>query len=330
MNSRTADVMRAAVADRYGPPEVVHLTEVARPSAGTGEVLVRVQAAAVTSGDSRIRGARFPSGFGLGARLVFGITRPRRRILGAVFAGVIETAGPGVDDLVPGQAVAGMTGMKLGAHAEYVTVPRNRLARLPEGLSVRDAAGVLFGGTTALFFLRDRVEPGRSVLVNGASGAVGTNAVQLAKRSGGEVTAVTSAGNAALVTGLGADHVIDHTSDGLTTDGGRYDVVLDCVGNLTPTSGRRLLTDDGVLLLAVAGLGTMIRARGNVVVGTAPERVQDFELLFELVASGELSVVHDHTYDLDDIVDAYRRVDTGHKRGNVIVQPCGDREEAPR
>ena len=327
--SAPAVTMRAAVVDRYGPPEVVRLAEVARPQAGPGEVLVRVQAAAVTSADSRIRRACFPPGFGPVVRLVFGITRPRRPILGGTFAGVIATTGAGVADFAPGQAVCGMTGTKLGAHAEYVALPSRRLAHVPAGVSPEDAAGVLFGGTAAMFFLRDRasVAPGRSVLVNGASGAVGTNAVQLAKHYGATVTAVTSAANAALVTRLGADHVIDYASGSLDNHDMQFDVVLDCVGNLTIASGRRLLADGGVLVLAVASLWTTIRARGHVVAGSAPDRAEDLDLLLVLVASGELTVVHDGTYDLDNIVEAHRRVDTGHKRGNVIVRPFPDREE---
>lgn len=324
-----AETMRAAVVDRYGPPEVVRVAEVPRPEPGAGEVLVRVQAAAVTSGDARIRGARFPSGFGPMARLAFGVTGPRRRVLGSAFAGVVETVGAGVDGLEPGRIVSGMTGMKLGAHAQYVAVRRSRVADTPAGVSADDAAGVLFGGTAALFFLRDKavLTPGTSVLVNGASGAVGTNAVQLAKRFGAEVTAVVSGANAEMVTRLGADHVLDHTHDDLAATGTRFDVVLDCVGNLTIESGRLLLADHGVLLLAVAGLWDTIRPHRNVKVGSAPERAEDFELLLGLVASGELTVVHDQTYDLDDIVEAYRRVDAGHKRGNIIVRPWPDMRE---
>lgn len=315
--------MRAAVVNRYGPPEVVRLAEVVRPRPGTGEVLVLVRAAAVTSADSRIRRASFPSGFGPLVRLVFGITRPRRPILGSTFAGVIDTLGAGVTDFEPGQAVCGMTGTKLGAHAEYLVVPGRRVTQVPVGVSHEDAAGVLFGGTAAQFFLRDKgsVAPGRSVLVNGASGAVGTSAVQLAAHYGAKVTAVTSAANAALVASLGADDVINYTDGGLVRNDMRFDVVLDCVGNLTIESGRRLLTDGGVLVLAVASLWSTIRAHGDVVAGSAPERVEDFKVLLELVAGGELTVVHDSTYDLEDIVEAHRRVDTRHKRGNVVVRP---------
>lgn len=315
--------MRAAVVERYGGPEVVRVVDVPKPEPRADEVLVRVRAAAVTSGDSRIRGARFPAGFGVPARLAFGIRRPRRPILGSSFSGVVEIAGPRVDGFAPGDEVCGMTGTRLGAHAEYVAVPADRVARRPAGVTHDDAAGLLFGGTTALFFLRDKasVGPGMSVLVNGASGAVGTNAVQLARHFGATVTGVTSGANASLVASLGAERVIDHTREDLIATAERFDMVLDTVGNLSIATGRRLLNPRGVLVLAVAGLGDTIRARGDVVAGSAPEHVDDFDLLLQLVADGDLTVVHDQTYDLDHIVDAHRRVDTGHKVGNVVVRP---------
>ena len=315
--------MRAAVVERYGGPEVVHVTEVPLPEPGADAVRVRVEAVAVTSGDARIRAARFPPGFGVVARPVLGIRGPRRRILGIPFAGVVDAVGPRVGDLVPGDEVCGMTGTRMGAHAEYVVIPAKKLVRTPVGVTHDDAAGVLFGGTTALYFLRDKAQvgPGTSVLVNGASGAVGTNAVQLAKHFGASVTGVTSAANAALVTDLGADRVIDYARVDLTEIDDRFDVVLDTVGNLSISSGRRLLSDRGTLVLAVAGLGETIRARGNVVAGPAPERVDDMALLLRLVADGEIVVVHDQSFDLDHIVDAHRLVDGGHKRGNIVVHP---------
>lgn len=321
--------MRAAVVDRYGPPEMVHIAEVPLPQPGDGEVLVRVRAAAVTSGDSRIRGARFPAGLGPLVRVALGFAGPRRRILGGTFAGVVEAVGAHVDDREMGETVCGMTGTKLGTHAELVVVPADRVVPVPAGVSVEDAAGVLFGGTAALYFLRDKASltPGGSVLVNGASGAVGTNAVQLAKYFGGTVTAVTSTAHAELVASLGADRVIDYAHGGLAGLGERFDVVLDCVGNITIESGRRLLTDRGVLVLPVAGLWDLIRAHGNVIAGSAPERADDFELLLGLVASGELAVVHDRSFDLEHIVDAHRYVDTGHKCGNVLVHPSTNPRE---
>jgi NADPH:quinone reductase-like Zn-dependent oxidoreductase len=305
--------MKAAVVDRFGPPHVVRIADVPTPVPRRGEVLVRVRAAAVTTGDARIRGARFPRGFGLPGRLAFGPFRPRRKVLGMAFSGVVEATG---------EEVCGMTGMRLGAHAEYVAVGAGRIVAKPAEVTHEDAAGLLFGATTALYFLRDRAEitRGTSVLVNGASGAIGTSAVQLARHLGATVTGVTSAANADLVMRLGADRVIDHRTAELT---GRYDVVLDAVGNLTPTTGGRLLTDRGVLLLAVATLGQTItsRGRGRVRSGTTPERAADFTHLLQMVAKGELTVVLDDVLALDGIVAAHERVDSGRKVGNVVVRP---------
>jgi NADPH:quinone reductase-like Zn-dependent oxidoreductase len=301
---------------------MVRIVEVPRPEPAAGEVLVRAAAAAVTSGDARIRGARFPAGFGLATRLLFGFRGPRRHVLGTCVAGVVEAVGSKVEVFSPGDEVCGMTGVKLGAHAEYVALSATRLVRKPPEVSYEDAAGVLFGGSTALWFLRDKasVQPGSSVLVNGASGAVGTNAVQLAAHFGATVTGVTSAANAELVTRLGAERIIDHSKVDVAAVGDRFDVVLDTVGNLSIESGRGLLRDGGVLVLAVAGLWETIRARGNVVAGAAPERAEDFELLVRLVADGQLTVVHDQTFDLDHLVEAHRLVDSGHKVGNVVVR----------
>lgn len=320
--------MKAAIYDRYGPPEVLRIADVPRPEPKANEALVRVRAVAATSGDARIRGADFPPGFAPFARLAFGVFRPRRKILGGSFSGVVESVGSAVTRLRPGDEVSGMSGVRLGAYAEYLTVAADRLAVKPAEVSHDDAAGLLFGGTTALYFLRDRAKletgrPGRTVLVVGASGAIGTNAVQLAAHFGASVVGVTSGANAALVTRLGASRVIDHTREDVTRSGERYDVVLDTVGALSIAEGRRLLTDDGVLLVAVAGLGETLRAagRGNVAAGTSGERREDFEFLLGLVAAGELTVVIDQVHDLADAAKAHTRVDSGHKVGNIVLHP---------
>jgi NADPH:quinone reductase-like Zn-dependent oxidoreductase len=357
--------MRAGVVERYGPPSVVRIETVPDPVAGRGESLVRVMAATVNSGDARIRGARFPRGFALPARLAIGVRGPRAGVLGVVFAGVVEAGGgrasageagggeagggeaagrragdadasggaplaggtgPAASGFAVGDRVCGMTGARLGAHAELVAVPDSRLARIPDGLSFDDAAGVLFGGTTALYYLRDlaALQPGEHVLVVGASGAVGTNAVQLAKHFGAKVTATTSARNADLVTALGADRVVDYRTtplDSLVSRGERFDVVFDTVGALSPASGRPLLADGGRLLLAVASLGEMITARGPVKTGTSRERPEDFQTLLDLVARGQLRVVVDETLPLDRLAEAHARVDSGRKVGNLVLHP---------
>jgi NADPH:quinone reductase-like Zn-dependent oxidoreductase len=301
----------------------VQVVEVPRPVPRGREVLVHVRAAAVTSADARIRAARFPRGFGAIGRLVFGIRRPRRPILGSSFAGEVAAVGPRARRFAVGDSVCGMTGLALGAHAEFVAVAETRVVAKPFAVCDADAAGVLFGGTAALHFLRRHaaIRPGASVLVNGASGAVGTNAVQLARLFGAEVTAVCSGANAALVAELGSREVIDYHRTDLSTLPPRFDVVFDTVGNLTIGSGRRLLRPGGVLLLAVADLATMLRARGEVRAGACPEQPADFERLLAWVAQRELRVVHDTTFPLERIADAHALVDSGRKRGNVIVQP---------
>ncbi|SDL45333.1 NAD(P)-dependent alcohol dehydrogenase [Microbacterium azadirachtae] len=309
--------MRAGVVERYGPPSVVRIATVADPVAGRGEVVVRVMAATVNSGDARIRGARFPRGFALPGRLALGLRGPRAAVLGVVFSGVVEEVG---------DRVCGMTGARMGAHAELVAVSASRLVRIDDGISFDDAAGVLFGGTTALSFLRDRaaVRPGERVLVVGAAGAVGTNAVQLAKHLGATVTAVTSAQNAELVRSLGADRVVDYRvtpTRALAEHGERFDVVFDTVGALSPKTGRPLLAEGGRLLLAAATLGEIIAARGPVKTGTAPQRPEDFTTLLDLVGSGALRVVVDDALPLDGLAAAHARVDSGRKTGNLVLHP---------
>lgn len=321
--------MRAAVVRRYGGPEVVRVVDVPDPVPRTGEVLVRVAATTVNSGDARIRGARFPKGFGGLGRLALGLRGPRRVVLGVAFSGTVEAIGtdPSSDAdasaLAVGDRVCGMTGMRMGAHAELVAVPVTKLVRVPDAVSLDDAAGVLFGGTTALYYLRDRAEvrPGERVLVIGASGAVGTNAVQLAKHLGAEVTAVASARNATLLAELGADRVVDYRATPVETLGERFDVVLDAVGLLSPATGRPLLAEGGRLLLAVATLGQTITARGQVKAGSSAERPEDFATLLGFVADGRLRVVLEPALPLERIAEAHARVDSGRKVGNLVVHP---------
>lgn len=314
--------MRAAVVRSYGGPEVAVVADVPTPRPGREQVLVRVHAAGVSSGDARIRASRFPRGMTVPARLVFGVRRPRRAVLGGTFSGVVEEVGDGVAGLRPGDEVCGMTGARLGTHAEYVAVPADRAVPKPPRVGHDDAAAVLFGGTTAMHYLRDKgeVAPGQSVLVVGATGAVGTNAVQLASHLGAEVTAVCSERNAALVRRLGASVVLDRDTP-LTSAGDTYDVVLDTVGALRPRDAGALLNEGGRLLLVVADLPDTLRARGPVRTGPAPERPEDMAELLRLVDDGTLEVLIERVLTLDEITEAHRIVDTGHKVGNVVVHP---------
>lgn len=315
--------MRAAVYEAFGGPGVVRVEERSIPTPGPRDVLVRVVAASVNSADARIRGRRFPRGFGAVAPLMFGLGRPRISVLGGCFSGVVDAVGADVTAFAPGDVVAGTTGMGMGAHAEFVAVRADRVVAVPEGVDHDAAAGVIFGGQTALWFLRDRagVRAGQSVLVVGASGAVGTMAVQLARLAGASVTGVCSAANADLVRSLGAERVVDHRAVDVTSLPDRFDVVLDAVGALDRHTGRRLLTPGGVLLLAVASLADTVLARGNVKAGSGPERAADLAHLLSLVATGELRVVLDDVVPLDRIADAHARVDSGRKVGSLIVRP---------
>ncbi|MFT3900808.1 MAG: NAD(P)-dependent alcohol dehydrogenase [Gordonia sp. (in: high G+C Gram-positive bacteria)] len=313
--------MRAAVVSAYGPPEVVSILDRPIPTPTSQQVVVRVSAAAVTSGDARIRGANFPDGFAIPSRLAFGLRGPRKPVLGGVFSGVVTEVGGKVDGFAVGDEVCGMTGIAMGTHAEYVAVPAKKLARKPAAVSHEDAAGLLFGGAAALSFLRAAgTGSGSTVLVNGASGAIGTIAVQLAKNLGATVTGVTSGANAELVRDLGADEVVDYTTTDIRNTAKRYDVVLETVGNLDGAAAAELLTDDGTAVLAVATLRDNVIPRKHVKAGVAPERPEDFDELLRLVADGKLRVVLDRVTDLDDIVAAHRRVDSGRKVGNIVIR----------
>ena len=313
--------MKAAVVERYGPPEVVSVVDLPDPVAGKAQVLVRVHATTLNSGDARIRGCIFPRGFALPGRLALGLRGPRRRVLGVAYSGVVEAVGPGVTGVSVGDEVCGMTGARFGAHAELAAVRADRLCPKPAAVDHEQAVAILFGGSTARHVLHDVVGPGRRVLVNGASGAVGTAAVQIAHLAGSHVTAVCSHRNADLVRSLGAAEVVDHAVQPVAGLSETYDVVLDAVGNLDRRSGRRLLAESGVLVLAVAGLADTVLARGPVRAGPWPEDPADFAWLLDRLAAGELRPVISATVPLADIVEAHRVVDSGRKVGNLVVTP---------
>lgn len=314
--------MKAAILNSYGPPTVLHIMEVPKPKINKTEILVQVKAAAVTSADSRIRGARFPKGFGFLARLAFGITKPRVKILGSVYSGVVHEVGSDVSDYKVGDEVCGMTGISMGAYAEFIKLSKFKsMAIKPKKITHEEAAGMLFGGTAALYFLRDKLVVGKNddVLINGASGAVGCNAMQLAKYYGANITAVTSGDNTDLVKRLGAGQAVDYTKVNLNSIDQKFDVVLDTFGNISPRLGKRLVKDNGRAGLMVAGLGEMLRAHGQIKVGTATEKKEDIEFLLSLVEKGTLKVINTKVYTLKDVVQAHKDVDSGHKVGNVIV-----------
>lgn len=317
--------MRAAIVERYGPPEVVRIAEVEKPVPKDDEVLIRVSATTVNSGDSRIRALRVPAGLGLMMRLALGLTKPKRPILGFDCAGVIEAVGKNATGWKVGDAIAASNGFKYGCHAEYCVVSANGgIARIPEGHSPEDAVSVLFGGATALAFLRlGNLKAGESILINGASGAVGTMAIQIARHIGADVTAVCSAGNAELVRSLGADHVIDYAREDFTKGAARYDVIMDNHGNAPFPKIRDLLKPGGRFLMVIfANLWELLRRhKQNLTVKDDKDAVnlEVYGALMDMLGKGIIKPVIDSRFPFEKIVDAYRRVDTGHKRGSVVV-----------
>lgn len=325
--------MLAAICTAYGGPDVVQLREVETPVPKDKEVLIRIHATTVASGDCRVRASNFPRGFGVAGRLILGLNRPRQPILGTECAGVIEAIGAGVTRFRPGDAVIAFGGAKFRCHAQHRTMREDgALVAIPAGLGFEDAAAIAFGGTTALHFLRGlgRLQRGERVLVNGASGCVGVAAVQLAKYLGAHVTGICSGAKVGLVRSLGADAVIDYGSVDFTASGERWDIILDTVGNTPFARARSALNDKGRLLLVASGLPELLKApfqsmtSGRTVVGgPAPERPEDLALLATLCKAGTVRPVIDSTYPFDRIVEAHARADSGRKNGSVVVTMDG-------
>jgi len=323
--------MRAATYRRFGGPEVVRIEEVPKPSPRPDEVLIRVHASTLSAADQRARSRSVPAGLQVLSALALGVFRPRRRVLGMDVAGVVEATGSNVRKFRVGDGVVALLGAKFGGHAEYVTVRQDGpITAKPRTMNFAEAVTVVFGGLPAQGFLAlADVEPGDSVLINGASGAVGTAAVQLAKHLGAHVTAVCSGGNSGLVTSLGADHVIDYTAEDFTAGGQTYDVIMDCVGNAPFSRVAASLNPGGALLLVIADLKAMLQAPGNsrrsgklVTAGDLKLNytAEDLATLVRLAEDGRYRAVIDRTYPLGEIVQAHRFVDTGRKMGNVVVQ----------
>lgn len=321
--------MRAAVNHRFGGPEVVRIEEVPKPAPKADEVLIRVQASTVSVADHRTRARDLPDGMWFYIPLALGVFRPRKRVLGMDVAGVVEAVGDDVTGFAPGDEVIAMLGAAFGGHAEYACVSQSgAIALKPPNLTADEAVTLVFGGYTALSFLNHLdLVPGAEVLVNGASGAVGTAVVQLAKHRGARVTAVCSGGNAELVRSLGADRVIDYTAEDFTQNGETYDAIVECVGNAPFTRVERSIKPGGALLLVVTSLTGMLRASRErkrsgklVTFAGAPITSEDLASIVRLAESGEYRPVVDRTFDFAEVVAAHRYVDTGRKRGNVVLR----------
>lgn len=315
--------MKAYVYRRYGGPEVVELAELPKPVPKADEILVAIRATTVSSADWRLRSLILPPGFGLLARPVIGLFGPRRPVLGTEFSGVVEAVGARVTRFKPGDAVFGFPGGKIGCHAEYRTIRADGpVALKPAALTFEEAAALSFGGSTALHYLRKAaVQPGERVLVIGASGAVGVALVQIARHQGAHVTGVTSGGNAELVRALGAERVIDYAREPVLAD--TYDIIADTVGETRFRDALPHLSEGGRFLWIVSSFGELFaRRRGSKrpINGPAEERASDIAELAALADSGALKPVIDSVYAFSEMRAAHARVDTGRKRGSVVVR----------
>jgi len=317
--------MQAAIYRRFGGPEVVSIEDVPQPVPKTGEVLIRVATSTVSVADHRMRAKDLPKGLGLIAGAVVGFFAPRKKILGMDLCGTVAAIGPGVTRWQVGDPVVGLTGEAFGGHAQYVCLPETAaMIRRPDGFTDDEAVALVFGGHTVSECIRKcPIKPGDEVLVNGASGAVGTAAVQAAKHFGATVTAICSAGNAELVRSLGADRVIDYAQTDFAAEGKLYDVIFECVGNAPFVRADRALKPGGALLLVILDLKGMLGAGRNsrrsgkrVIPISFTPKPEDVAFAFDV----GMRPVIDRTYRLDEIVAAHAYVDTGRKRGTVVLR----------
>jgi len=322
--------MKAAVYRRYGPPDVLRIEDVEKPVPRDNEVLVRIHATTVCAADWRLRKA---DPFFI--RLMNGIWRPTKvNILGMEFAGRVESVGKAVTRFAAGDQVFGSTGFKFGAHAEYVCVPEDgMLAIKPANMTLEEAAAVMFGGFSALHFLRKaKIRAGQRVLIYGASGSVGVFAVQLAKHFGAQVTGVCSTANLDLVKSLGADQVVDYTKEDFSRDGRGYDIILDTVGHSGFSRSLRSLKRGGFYVQVgysgrlsslplgmLRGMWVSVTGVAKVIGGVAGGAPEDQSFLKGLIEAGKLRTVIDRRYPLDEIAEAHRYVEAGHKKGHVVI-----------
>lgn len=324
--------MKAIVLTRFGPPDVLQLKDVAKPVPKDNEVLIRVHATTAFAGDCEIRGLRIPLALRLPIWVYVSFFRPRPIILGQELAGEIEDTGKDVRQFKAGDQVFATTGFSLGSYAEYKCMPEapgmmgGTLALKPANLTYTEAAAVPVGGLEALHFIRTtNIQSGEKVLINGAGGSIGTMAVQLAKGRGAEVTAVDHTEKLDMLRSIGADHVIDYTQTDLGQGGRAFDVIIDVVGKSSFSRSLSALKENGRYFLANAGLSQTLRARWTstgskqVILGTGSQKAEDLLYLKELIEAGQLKPVIDRCYPLEQMAEAHRYIDQGHKKGNVVV-----------
>lgn len=318
--------MKAIVCAKYGPPDVLQLQEVAKPTPKDNEVLIRIYATTATPSDGMMRRGESPIG-----RIITGLRKPSEKyaILGTELAGEIEAVGKEVKRFRKGDQVYGFRGFGTGAYAEYKCMPEaGSLTMKPANMTYEEAAAVVDGASTALFFLRDKahIQRGQKVLINGASGSIGTSAVQLAKYFGAEVTGVCSATNVELVKSLGADKVIDYTKEDFTKSGETYDIIFDTVGKNSFSRCKDSLKEKGCYLVTVIGLAPVVQTLWTGVTGgkkvifaLSIEKTEALIFLKELIEAGKIKAVIDRCYPLEQTAEAHRYLDKGHKKGNLVI-----------
>lgn len=328
MTSR--EKMKAIIHTAYGPPEELQLKEIEKPSPKADEVLIKIHASTVTTSDCNVRNLTFvPRLFHFPMRLQFGFTSPRNNLLGMDLAGEIEAVGADVTRFKVGGQVFGTTEPLYGAYAEYICLPESAvLANKPGNMSYDEAATVPGMGNTALHFIRDlgKIQAGDKVMIIGASGGIGTFAIQLAKYYEADVTAVCSTKNLDLVRSLGADSVVDYTQDDFTQTGQTYDVILDAAAKSSFSMCKRALKKNGLYLATVPKFEVILQMIWTSIVGGkkikmegAPAKVENLQYLKGLIEAGNLKTIIGRRYPLEQIAEAFRYVETGHKTGQVVI-----------
>ena len=317
--------MKAIITTKYGSPDVLQLKEVDKPTPKENEVLIRICATTVTAGDCELRALKFSFWMRLLMRLGFGLRRPRKRISGQELAGEIESVGKNVEKFSEGDQIFASAGFKFGAYAEYVCLPSKYvMAKKPTNMTYEEAAAVITGGFNSLYFLKKaNIKSGQKVLIRGASGSIGTFAIQLAKYYGAEVTGVGNPKSLEMMKSLGADKVIDYTKEDYTKSGETYDVIFDVIGKSSFSGSVRLLKENGIFLLANAGgakVRKLLTSGQKVITGKGLiYKTEDLIFLRELIEAGKIKSAIDRSYPLEQIADAHRYVDKGEKAGNVVI-----------